>query len=158
MIVKDGKLTLKERKLLKGIAKGLPVPEAARQAGYSEATIRGNDVNETLEKPRVQSAFQKILEKAGITDEKLGQAISDGLDAYKVISANIIRNAPSSIADDKDGMKDADESTKDFVEVPDFMARHKFVDTVLKLKSHYPAEEVKHEHSGAVRLITNVED
>jgi hypothetical protein len=70
----------------------------------------------------VQTAFQKILDDAGITDEKLGQTISEGLDAYKVISANIIRNGKSKIADEQDGMKDADENTKDFVEVPDFMA------------------------------------
>ena len=155
---KKDALTLKERRLIREIAKGKTVPEAARAAGYAEATIRGNDVNETLAKPRVQSAFQAILDKEGITDERLGKSISEGLDAYKVISANIIKNKSSNIAADQDGMKDADESTKDFVEVPDFMARHKFVDTMLKLKEHYPADKQEVEHSGTVSHVVEVVD
>lgn len=156
--VKDGKLTLKERRLLKWIAKGLTVPEAARKAGYAEATIQGNDVNETLEKPRVRTAFQKILEDEGISDPLIAKTIREGLEANKVISATIIKNAKSPVADDQDGMKDADESSKDFVEVPDWMARHKFVETSTALKGHKIADKQQVEHSGSVSHVVEVVD
>jgi hypothetical protein len=136
---KKTKLTIKERKLLQGIAKGLSVSAAARQAGYADSTSKV-DVYKTLDKPRVQTAFLAILEKKGITDDKLGQVIADGLDANKVISANVI--APNG-----EGMADAHSMTKDFVEVPDHPTRHKFVDTVCKLKSHYPNEKIDVKHS-----------
>lgn len=154
---KKDKLTLKERRLIRELAKGKSVLQAAKDAGYAETTAT-SDVYNTLDKPRVQTAFQKILEDQGISDAKLGQVISEGLEAYKVISANIIKNKNSAIADEQDGMKEADESTKDFVEVPDFMARHKFVDTVLKLKEHYPAEKQEVEHKGNLTVTHEADE
>jgi hypothetical protein len=95
-------------------------------AGYSEmySTTRSSEKLKTL-LPRIM----EIMDKANVTDTKLIQKLSEGLDSTKVISANII--APSG-----EGMKDADSMTKDFVDVPDFATRHKYLETGLKLRGH----------------------
>jgi len=129
------KLTMRERKFIAGLAAGKTQKQAAIDAGYSQKSADCL-AYQTLQKATVQTAFQKILEKQGITDEKLGEVLAEGLDATKVIACNVI--APNA-----EGMKDANSMTKDFIDVPDFIARHKFLDTALKLKRHYPAEQVE---------------
>ena len=65
--------------------------------------------------------YEEFLEEAGITDKLLQQKIIDGLDANKTVSAvNTGKNATA--------------SSSDFIDVPDFMARHKYLETALKLK------------------------
>jgi len=139
---KSEKLSIRERKFIKGLAAGLTPTEAMRQAGYSEATSiakAGLKVKES----RVQASIQEMMEKRGLTKDKLLDKLNEGLDATKVISANVV-------ATGGEGMADAHGTTKDFIEVPDFMARHKYVDTSLKLGDHYPTEKV--EHSGGVEI------
>ena len=65
--------------------------------------------------------YSDFLEAAGITDKLLQEKIMSGLDATRVVSARIVG-------------KDADSQTDDFIDVPDFMARHKYLETALKLK------------------------
>lgn len=65
--------------------------------------------------------YREFLEEAGLTDKKLNQKIIEGLDATRTVSAKIIT-------------KGADSQTDDFIDVPDFMARHKYLETALKLK------------------------
>ncbi len=100
---------------------GLSAYQAALKSGYSISTAE--KAGSVLEK---NGDFQAILVKAGIDDLSLANLISEGLQANKVISCNII--APNG-----EGMKDANSMTKDFVDVPDWQARHKFLETVLKL-------------------------
>ena len=139
-VTKEKKLTFRERKFLKYLGQGLDKGEAAIKAGYS-AKSAGSLAYQTLQKPLVKTAFQNMLHNHGVTDEKLATVIREGLDANKVISANII--APSGAE-----MADANSMTKDFVDVHDWLARHKFCDTALKLTSKYPNEKVEHEVQG----------
>jgi hypothetical protein len=60
------------------------------------------------------------MEEAGITDKRLIEKVSEGMEAQKVISSY--------------GGKNADASTTDFIEVPDHAVQHKYVETALKLK------------------------
>ena len=65
--------------------------------------------------------YTEFLEAAGITDDLLQKKILEGLDADRTVSAvNTGKNATA--------------SSSDFVDVPDFMARHKYLETALKLK------------------------
>ncbi len=88
---------------------------SARKAGYSHAYA--------TQAKKIENGINMdyFLEKAGLTDTFLADYIYKGLDAMKVISANIIYG-------------DADSKTNDFIEVPDWPSRHKFLETVLKLQ------------------------
>ena len=76
-------LTVKEAKLVKGVAQGKPKYIAATEAGYSPKSA-GMIASETLRKPNVQEALQKELHKQGITLEQAIAPISKALKATKV--------------------------------------------------------------------------
>jgi hypothetical protein len=125
------KLSIKQRKFLKNLAEGCTQKDAAIKAGYSKRSAKAI-ATENLTKPSLRTPFLQMLESKGINDARLADSIAAGLDATKVISCNVIA---------AEGMADANGMTKDFVDVPDFMARHKFVDTCLKLRGDYPIEK-----------------
>ena len=131
---KQNNFTAKERKLIKFIADGMTVKDAAKKAGYAESTTT-SAIYQEIRKPKMQTAMQMALRKAGIHEDKIAEKVAEGLDAHKVISANIIAN-------NGEGMKDAHSMTKDFVEVPDFMARHKHLETAIKLHDLFPNQRV----------------
>jgi len=95
---------------------GLSGYKAARQAGYSHATAI--NAHKNIEK---HCDFSQELIKAGLTDDVLSKIAFEGLHANKVISANITYG-------------DADEKTNDFIDVPDWAVRHKYLETILKLQ------------------------
>ena len=108
---------------------------AARAAGYSENTARSHP--ERLEKS-VNVGMKDAFEQAGITDTYLAKHAQEGMNATKVISATIIAKCG-------DGLKDADSMSKDFIEVPDWQARHRYYETVCKMSDRV---KDKVEHSG----------
>jgi len=134
---KQSKLSFRERRLIKNLqdpnCKSLS--EAMRASGYAESTIRDHP-GRIVGNSRVKEAITEIMDRQGITDDRLVEVLGQGLGATKVISAMVIKGDPSSIADEKDGMKEADSMTKDFIEVDDYMARHKYLETGLKLRGH----------------------
>ena len=132
---KQANLSIRERKLIKNIAAGMTALDAMKDAGYAESTAR-KKAKQVVGQSRIQESIQAIMERKGLTDERLTEVLERGLESTKVISAMIIRGKPDSIADEKDGMKDANSMTKDFVEVPDYATQHKYLDTGLKLKGH----------------------
>jgi len=64
------------------------------------------------------------LNKLGITDREIAKTIKEGLQATKVISA-VSTN------------KDADEKTMDFIDVPDWNARNKTLEMLLKMRGKF---------------------
>lgn len=62
-----------------------------------------------------------LMESYGLTDLKLFDKLIEGLEATKIISARITG-------------KDANERTDDFIDIPDYATRHKYLDTAFKLK------------------------
>lgn len=118
-------LTIKQRKFLKYYLELGNVTQAALKAGYKQ----GQSGFENLEKPLVALAFQELLDKEGLSDKALLEAMKRGLEATKFISCNIYV--------DKNGeMKGADGATNDFVEVPDTPTQLKAADMLIKLRSH----------------------
>jgi len=108
--------TLKQKKAIKYIAEGDSVSKAMLKAGYSPATAKNpSELTERI-------GFRELLEIAGVSDEKLAEVLNNGLNATRVISAV--------------GGKEANGATTDFIEVPDYAVRHKYLETGLKLKGH----------------------
>ena len=88
-------LTVKEAKLVKGIAEGKKKYKAAVDAGYSPNSA-GVIASETLRKPNIQEALQAELARQGITLEKIIKPIKDGLEAEKV---HIVGNGDQAMAE-----------------------------------------------------------
>jgi hypothetical protein len=95
------------------IANGLNESALARQLGVTPQAI-----NQRVNRKPVQDILQKFLNSPRLKN-RLIKVAEEGLKADKVISCNVI--APNG-----EGMKDANSMTKDFVDVPDHQARHKF--------------------------------
>lgn len=115
---KGDDLTLKQRKWLKLYLQCGNATEAAMQVYDCKDRDSANAIgSENLAK----LSYAEFLEEAGITDDLLQKKILEGLDANRTVSAKIIG-------------KVADSQTDDFVDVPDFLARHKYLETALKLK------------------------
>lgn len=96
--------------------------KAAVEAGYSEKSARVIAA-ENLSKPAIQQEIQRLIkeieEKSQITPELVIQKIKEGLEANRVISA-------------VKGNK-ADGQTTDFIEVPDYSTRQKYVNNALEV-------------------------
>ncbi len=107
------------KKFLESLGKGedKSAGEILREAGYKESTsLTPQYVTES-------KGWQELMDKY-LPDDLLSQVHSESLRADKVISARIVG-------------RDANESTDDFIEVPDHPTRHKFLDTAYKLKGLY---------------------
>ena len=125
-------------------AKGASIRKAAEKAKINKNTGLALEQSAI-----VKSEMHAALDKIGCTAEKIATTVLESLDATKVISANVIRGKPDSIADQKDGMKEADEYTKDFVDVPDYAVRCKAAELAGKFRSDF-VERV--EHSGGIEF------
>lgn len=126
------KLTNRQQLYKKNRILGMTQINAARAAGYSEKYARQACRIENIIKVSLQDAF----ERAGLTDKKIVEFALSGMVANKVVSANITYG-------------EADSKTNDFIEVPDWMVRHKFLETILKMTDRL---REKVEHSGKVDI------
>ena len=114
----DTQPTFKQRKWLKIYLEVGNATEAAMQV--YDCKNRDSAANIGYENVR-KLDYTEFLEAAGVTDKLLQDKILEGLDATRTVSAKIID-------------KGATTQTDDFIDVPDFMARHKYLETALKLK------------------------
>jgi hypothetical protein len=115
----------RRKKIIKLIAEGKTQKEAGIAAGLSPNSAR-QQVGDILAEPCVQKTFLEILNET-IPDDFHSNVYREGMEANKVISANVI--APNG-----EGMADDHSMTKDFIEVPDHPTRIKAADSVAKLK------------------------
>jgi hypothetical protein len=107
--------TAKQRRALaKAAENGGNISAAMRAVGYSPATAK------TPQKLTESKGWKELVDEY-LPDDKLAKVHSEGLEANKIISANITYG-------------DADEKTNDFIEVPDHATRHKFLESAYKLK------------------------
>ncbi len=120
-------LTKKQRKFTKAIVHDTDsLSEATRMAGYDTLTP-SHIGNQNLNKLYVRQAILAEMEKSGVTNEKLTQRLNEGLDATKV------QTSP----------------TEPDKTIPDHVARHKYLETALKLKDAYPNDKRTVEHKTA---------
>lgn len=93
----------------KVLENGGNVSKAMKESGYSDAMAKNP------QKLTQSQAFQKFMEDAGVTNQKLADVLKDGLNASKTIVMG----------------KEEDS----FVDIqPDHPTRHKFLETALKIK------------------------
>lgn len=112
------KLTLKQRKWIEAYIETNNATEAAMRVYNCKDRDSANALgSENLAK----LSYSEFLEAKGLTDNALVDKLAEGLESNKTISARITG-------------KDADSQTDDFIDVPDYMARHKYLETALKLK------------------------
>ncbi len=89
--------------------KGKAIKDAYKDAGLEVGKV---DTKKVFEKPQVQRSIIKALEDAGVDDALIAKKVKEGLDATAVkIHEGVV-----------------------VCEVPDHQARHKFVDTALKIR------------------------
>ena len=129
-------LTTKDRTMIKHICEGMEPKEAAKEVGYSEGYVNSN-IETILAKPAVKAKFTEIMEKIGLDDETLALALKDGITANKVISAVVTKTKLDPELEDANG------ASYDFVEVPDYTNRHRFLKTALDLKDKFPDRKIK---------------
>ncbi len=91
------KITVKEAKLIKGIAEGKTKRQSAIDAGYTGSleTVQVT-ASKVLKKPNVQEALAIALEKYNITPDRTLQRVSEALDAEKV---SIVGNGDQAMAE-----------------------------------------------------------
>lgn len=124
-IVKRPPKTLKEKKFVKKYLETGNATEAAFQVYDVTSRDSANAIGAVK---LANISFTDILEKHGVTDDKLASVLMDGLEANRTISA---------IAG-----KEANGGTVDFVDVPDYATRHKYLETGLKVKDKFPSQKV----------------
>lgn len=119
----DQKLTFKQAKWLSVyIHTGNATEAAMRAYDCKDRETASNIGGENVRKLRIGD----LMDAMGLTDQKLMVKLDEGLEAQRSIAA---------IAG-----TEANGGTTDFVDVPDYAVRHKYLDTALKLKGKYPKE------------------
>lgn len=102
------------QKILENIGKDKPEPigKILKDVGYSKNTA------DTPTLVTRSKGFMELLEKAGVTDDKLAKVLDEGLNASKAVVMGR-------------------ESSESFVDIqPDYPVRHKYLETALRLKGH----------------------
>jgi len=118
--------TFKQKLVASKVVDNRTIEQAMVEAGYSPKTASTNLTQ--------SKGWQELMDKY-LPDEKIMQKVDEGLEATKVISAIVInkKDSPTSQAMGE-GLPDANSRTNDFIDVPDYAVRHKYVETSLKIK------------------------
>ena len=90
---------------------------------------------------KVNISVEELLDKMEMTDGYLSGKLYEGLDATKVIS--VIPIPPKKSRENNTDLPEANSKNIEFIDVPDYNVRVKYLDMALKLKGKFPAE--KHE-------------
>jgi len=117
-------MNIRQQKYKQNRLLGMNIVNAARAAGYSEkyATHKGYRI-ERLVKVGLSDAF----ERAGLTDNAIIIHALEGLKADKVQGCDVY------VYKDEDDKWQVNEAKNEFIENPDWNARHKYFETILKL-------------------------
>lgn len=108
--------TARQKKALAILAEngGKSVSAAMRAAGYSPVTAASPS------KLTKSKSWDELVEEY-LPDTLLAPKINEGMDAIRVVSS-------------LNTGKQASAATSDFIEVPDYLVRHKYIETALKIK------------------------
>jgi len=88
---------------------------------------------------KVSISVSELLDGIGVTDSYLGKILKNGLEASKVVSVVPIPPKPG-----KEGSPDLPEASSknvEFIDIPDYNVRVKYLDMAYKLKGKYREEE-----------------
>ena len=111
---------------------------AMRAAGYSHhyANTRGPKYLESV----IESDMRNVAERQGLTDRALVAFAIKGMQATRLQTCDIY-------VKDENGKLKINKNSNDFIEVPDWAARHRFFNTICELSGRLKTQI---EHSGKV--------
>ncbi len=148
-------LTIKQRKLLKGMISG----KSGTQAALDSYNVSGDPTDpevrrvasriasKEIAKPQLREAMEAIMDEEGISDRYLVSHLSRGLEASRTVAVASMNSDSGN-----DGQpKDASANSRDYVDIPDWNNRFKYFGTALQLRGHS-----KNEDSPAPSLIVNI--
>jgi len=107
---RQAKVSTRARKYIQNKVAGMSDYQAAVNAGYSKNTAIAAADN--IENPSVKLLMNELMDKKGLTDDHLIDVLSEGLHESSKIHG----------------------TDNNFVEIPDYMVRHKYLETALKIK------------------------
>lgn len=114
----------KQKKFIRKVVETGDVPRAASLSGYESGY--GSFL---MKQPRIMSELQEALDKEGLGNSKIAEMLKEGLEAYYV---------------KKDGG----------VEYPDFHARDKTIDKLIKIGGGYAPEKHEIRHEKLTLIVT----
>lgn len=126
-------LTVRDRKVVKGILEGKSMRQAMSDAGFTKNTANAKG-SKKLEK--LAPTIQALMEKRGLTDDKLLEVLDGGLQA----------NRPLTVSDGKG-------EGAHIEQFPDHGVRHKYLETGLKLKGHLQSDALANINLGGPSSI-----
>ena len=133
------RFTKKQRDFFNFISLGYPPSQAAKKAGYSPKSYRSSAMQNTQ---NYTYAFRQAFSILGLGLPEISEKMKEGCEATRTISASVIvKSDDPTVRDQK-----ANGLTVDFIDVPDFLTRHKYLDSTVKLQGLYAPD--KHELSG----------
>ena len=146
----DTKRTIRERKFIDAYLKNSGNATEAYLALHPKVKRRTARELGYRMLTKVDISVTELLDKMGVTDAYLNEKLNEGLKASKVVS--VVPIPPKKGKAGTGDLPDADDKSIDFIDVPDFNVRVKYLDMAYKLKGKYAAEKI--EHSGKLEPLT----
>lgn len=123
--------TIKQQKAFENVVENHGnISKAMRDAGYDDTTAK-NPKNLTESK-----AWEDFVEEY-LPDKLINEKIREGLDANKQLAARVIFRKDAPTSQSAGELPLANSTTDDFIEVPDYAVRHKYVETAVKVKGRF---------------------
>ena len=135
------KRTLRERKFIKAYIENSGNATKAFMAIRPDISEESAAVLGYRMLRKVNITISELFDEMGITNIHLSEKLKEGLDATKVIS--VIPLKPKEAQENSTDLTNADSKNIEFVDVPDFNVRVKYLDMAYKLKDKYPVERHK---------------
>lgn len=143
------KRTLRERKFITALIKHKGNATKAYLEISPKCKVESAAVSGYRMIRKVNISVSELLDRMGITDAYLNDKLNEGLEAGKVIS--VVPIPPKKDKTSTGDLPDANDKSVDFIDVPDFNVRVKYLDMAYKLKGAYAPEKV--EHSGQLEPL-----
>jgi hypothetical protein len=135
-------MTVKQRRLIKGLASGQSNVSALREAGYAEGTVRAGLTALVGGSKPLREAIGKSMARQGISDRMIFGQVKEGLQATAAVALKLADDplAPPIV-----------------IERPDHKTRHGYVETACRLKGYLGRESADDagDTPGAVTIVFN---
>ena len=127
----------RRRQIIQGVIEGKTPKEAAIDAGYAESGA-GQTARDVMRSPEAKLMFHEILDRKGLTDDRLADKCAELLESEKVSFAQ------------KDGIY-TDERSQ-----PDHDIQRKTLQMILQVKGHLSADNTTINIDNSKNLIATV--
>jgi len=134
-------MNLRQRLYKKYRIQGLSGYKAAKLAGYSNTTALTSQ-----KKLDSHCNFNDMMIKAGIDDDSIADILHQGLGAMKQICADVM-------IQNENGKLVANKNSNDWIEVPDWSVRHKYIETVLKLQGRLKTASFEGQYDTGTKIV-----